>query len=66
MVIKKMCLIDKDLNNFLAIQLELYESFVDETADTTYFTPEFNQETIDFIRKIIVNTECGILHSEVD
>lgn len=59
-------MINRKLNNFLALQLELYENFVDETANTTYFTPKFNQETIDFIRKIIVNTEIGNLHSEVD
>lgn len=57
-------MIDKKLMNFLGIENELWLEILSEDRES--FTPEFQEQTKMMIRKIIVNTECGNLHSEVD
>jgi hypothetical protein len=59
-MIKKM--LDKNLINLLSIESECWEEILRE--DRENFTLEFRMQVKDFIRKIIVNTECGNLHSE--
>jgi len=58
--------IDNGLYNFLGILVEVYETIADETANTTYFTENYNTQLLQMVRKIILNTECGNLHTEAD
>ena len=55
-------MIDNEFMNFLGIENEMYEDIMGE--DRENFTEDFQNDLTLFIRKIIVNTECGNLHSE--
>ena len=57
-------MMDKEFMNFLRIEIEMYEDILGE--DRENFTEDFQNDLTLFIRKIIVNTECGNLHTEVD
>ena len=55
-------MLDRKLLNFLNIENDMYEEVVQDSREG--FTLEFQENARDFIRNIIVNTECGNLHSE--
>jgi len=57
-------MIDDKLMNFLGIENELWLEILCENREG--FTPEFQEQTKMMIRKIIINTECGNLHTEAD
>lgn len=57
-------MIDNKLMNFLGIENELWEDVICD--DREGFTEEHQEIVKMMIRKIILNTECGNLHSEDD
>ncbi len=60
----KMSLIDYKLMNFIAMENEFWNDIMDDNRDG--YTLEFQEKTRMYIRKIILNIECGNLHSEDD
>ena len=57
-------MIDNEFMNFLGIENEMYEVVVQDEREG--FTPEFQEKVKMYIRKIIINTEMGLLHTEED
>ena len=60
----KISIIDNDLMNFLGTENEMWLEIMEE--DRENFTPEFQEKSRMFIRKVIINTELKLLHTEVD